>query len=276
MKIAVVNFNSKKNIDDNINTMQYYIFEAINDSVDFIIFPELSLTGYQYYLEGSSNINKDKLDNFINLLLEISNKSRIYICFGSPYYKEDEVHNSAIIICVDKTVKVYHKIHLYGDEHKIFSKGKTPLILETEFGKIGFGICYDTIGFPELIRYYAYKGVNLYVNISAIELSSAKESRDYVKRVIEYHVQNNGIYLASSNACGVQNNQKFSGGSCIVGPDKPKEIPVHYYCNSKLSLKANIFTSEIELSDNLRFIFDGNRFNRIPDFNIELYKSWYR
>lgn len=127
-----------------------------------------------------------------------------------------------------------------------------------------------------MIRYYAYKGVNLYVNISAIELSSAKESRDYVKRVIEYHVQNNGIYLASSNACGVQNNQKFSGGSCIVGPDKPKEIPVHYYCNSKLSLKANIFTSEIELSDNLRFIFDGNRFNRIPDFNIELYKSWYR
>ena len=54
-----------------------------------------------------------------------------------------------------------------------------------------------------------------------------------------------------------------------------KEIPVHYYCNSKLSIKPNMFIADINLEENLRFIYDGNRFNPISDFNIELYKSWY-
>jgi predicted amidohydrolase len=275
MRIAVVNFNSKKNIDDNAILMKKYICNAINNKVNFIIFPELCLIGYQYYMDNTGLLNKEKLDNVISSLLEISTKNNIYICFGSPYFNKDKIFNSAVITCPDNTVKIYNKIHLYGDEHKIFSKGIKPLILETEFGKLGFGICYDTISFPELIRYYAYNGVNLYINLSAIQLSNVKNSKDYLKRVIEYHVQSNGIYLASSNVCGVQNDEKFLGGSCVVGPDMLNEIPVHYYCNSKLSIKANIFIADIKLDDNLRFVYDGNRFNQIPDFNVELYKSWY-
>lgn len=275
MRVAVVNFNSKKNIDDNIILMKKYICDAINNKVDFIIFPELCLTGYQYYMNNITLLSKEELDNVIGLFLEFSNKNNIYICFGAPSFIEDKIFNSAIIICPDKTVKVYNKIHLYGDEHKRFSKGTKPLILETEFGKIGFGICYDTISFPELIRYYAYKGVNLYINLSAIYLSDLKSSKDYLKRVIEYHAQSNGIYLASSNACGMQNDEKFLGCSCVVGPDAENEVHLHYYCNSKLSIKPNMFIADIELDENSRFIYDGNRFNQIPDYDIELYKSWY-
>ena len=106
MRLAVVNFKSKKNIDDNMNLMQHYISKAVNENVDFIVFPELCLTGYQYYLDGIRTLNKDKLDSFISQLLEISSKNNIYICFGSPYFKEDETYNSAIIICTDKTVKI--------------------------------------------------------------------------------------------------------------------------------------------------------------------------
>jgi len=275
MRVAVVNFNSKKNIDVNIILMKKYICDAINNKVDLIIFPELCLTGYQYYMDNITLLSKQELDNVIDLFLELSNRNNIYICFGTPSFGKEKIFNSAIIIGPDKTVKVYNKIHLYGDEHKIFSKGTKPMIFETEFGKIGFGICYDTINFPELIRYYAYKGVNLYINLSAIYLSDLKSSKDYLRTVIEYHVQSNGIYLASSNACGMQNDEKFLGCSCVVGPDAENEIPIHYYCNSKLSIKPNMFTADIELDENLRFIYDGNRFNRVPDYDIELYKSWY-
>lgn len=275
MKVAVVNFNSTKDIEHNVISMKKYIYEAINEKVDFIIFPELCLTGYQHYIDNPEVLNKEKLDYVISLFLQISNKNNIYICFGSPYFEEDTIFNSAVVICPDKTTAIYNKIHLYGDEHRMFSKGISPLILETEHGKLGFGICYDTTSFPELMRYYTYKGVNLYVNLSAIQLSNVKESKDYLKRIIEYHVQSNGVYLASSNTCGIQNNEKFLGGSCVIGPDVLSERSVHYYCNSKLSIKPNIFIADIKLEDNLRFIYDGNRFNSIPDFNIELYKSWY-
>ncbi|MDH8679736.1 carbon-nitrogen hydrolase family protein [Fusibacter bizertensis] len=275
MKIAVVNFNSKKNVDHNIAKMKKYIFEAINSNVDFIIFPELCLTGYQHYMNNPYVFSKVKFEQVVEEFIKIASKYRITICFGSPYFENDKVYNAAIVISTDKTVKGYKKIHLYGIEHKLFSKGTNPVILETVFGKIGFGICYDTISFPELIRYYAHNGVNLYVNLSAIQLSTIKESKDYIKRALEYHVQSNGIYIASSNVSGTQNREKFLGGSCVVGPDHLNEIPVHYYCNSKLSMKSELFIAEVNLNENLRFIFDGNRFNKIPDFNIDLYRSWY-
>ena len=275
MKIAVVNFNSNNNIYKNVLLMKKYIFKAIEDRVNFIIFPELCLTGYEYYMTDTKVLDEKKLSSIINSFLKISKENNIYICFGSPYFIKEKIYNSAIIVCPNGIVRVYNKIHLYGDEHKIFSKGTSPLILNTEYGKLGFGICYDTVSFPELIRYYAYNGVNLYINIWAIKLFNIKESQDYIKRIMEYHVQSNGIYLASSNVCGVQNNERFLGGSCVLGPDIINECPVHYYCNSKLLKEENIFIADIKLEENLRFIYDGNRFNSNPDFNINLYKCWY-
>jgi predicted amidohydrolase len=274
MRIAVVNFKSKKKIDDNVMLMKEYISNAISNNVNFIVFPELCLTGYYYYLSNKEVINIQKVDEVISIFLDISRKNNIYICFGSPYFIKDEIYNSAIITCPDNSVKIYNKIHICGYEHNIFAKGTKPLILETQYGKLGFGICYDTIRFPELIRYYCYKGVNLYINLSAVTVDDQLDSK-YLKRVIEYHVLSNGIYLASSNVCGIQNNEKFSGGSCVVGPERSTEIPIHYYCNAKLSARQNIFITDINLEDNLRMIYDGNRFSPVPDYHIKLYHSWY-
>lgn len=277
MRVAVVNFKSQINTDENFISMKNYVYDAIDNDVDLIVFPELCLVGYEYYIAGIVDLSEEKLNRIMNSFLEISNQNNIYICFGSPYFYNNKVFNSAVITCPDKGISIYNKIHVCGDEHKIFSKGSKPLILETNFGKIGVGICYDTISFPELIRYYAYSGVNLYINISAVctMWNSLKESKSYLNRAIQYHVQSNGIYLASSNACGIQNNIKYFGGSCIVGPYIPNEIPVHYYCNQNLLTKPSMFIADIDLDDNLRMVYDGNRFNSTPDFNVKLYNSWY-
>lgn len=55
----------------------------------------------------------------------------------------------------------------------------------------------------------------------------------------------------------------------------PNEIPFYYYCNERLSTKSGMFLIGIDLNDNLRMIYEGNRFNSTPDFNIKLYNSWY-
>lgn len=277
MRVAVVNFESKMNIDENVTLMKNYIHDAIKNHVDFIVFPELSLTGYEYYIDGMVTLSEEKLNSIIGCFSELSRKNDIYISFGSPYFEGEKVFNSAIIICPDKTISMYNKIHICGDEHKIFSKGSTPLIIETKFGKVGIGICYDTLSFPELIRYYVYSGVNLYINMSAIPVmwSSLKESISFLDRAIQYHVQSNGIYIASSNVCGIQNGFRYFGGSCVVGPNMTNEVPVHYYCNEKLSSNPVMFTTDIDLNNNLRMIYDGNRFSDSPDFNIKLYNSWY-
>lgn len=274
LKIAVVNFESSKDIESNIVLMKKYIQDAIKNRVSFIVFPELCLTGYYYYMNNKQVLAKIKLEEVVHSFLEISEENNIYITFGAPNFVGNEVFNAAFITCPDKTVKIYNKIHICGYEHGIFSKGKEPLILDTDYGKIGFGICYDTIRFPELIRYYCYKGVNLYINLSAVTVDNQLDSK-YLKRVIDYHVLSNGIYIASSNVCGIQDNGVFSGGSCVVGPVRLTEVPIHYYCNAELSSQPDIFFADIKLEDNLRMIYDGNRFSPIPDYNIKLYHSWY-
>ena len=275
MRISVVNFKSQKDVIKNIALMKDYIEKAVDSGTDFVVFPELCITGYYYFLSDPKMINEELVAQAVSMCQKISCKQHIYICFGAPYYEADLIYNAAFITCPDNTVKIYKKIHICGYEHQIFSKGRKPLILNTEYGKIGFGICYDTIRYPELIRYYCYKGVNLYVNLSAVT-EDAQCDACYLKRVIEYHVLSNGIYIASSNVCGIQNGDKFSGGSCVTGPVRKTEKPIHYYCNEELSQEPGIFTAEIKPEENLRMIFDGNRFSPIPDFDMNLYYSWYQ
>lgn len=274
MKIAVVNFVSSQSVAKNVERMEAYVSFAAEKEVDLIVFPELCITGYAFYIENHEAYSPSQITPVIDYFREIADSHNISICYGTPYYTENGIYNSAVFISPNQLTSVYHKIHLYGKEHRIFKCGTEPTTVETRFGKIGIGICYDTISFPELFRYYARIGVNLYLNLSALEKESTSQSKKYMRRVLEYHVQSNGIYIASSNATGKQDTKQYLGGSCVVGPNRLTEDAVCYYTNKSLSIQEGIFITDIELNENLRFIYEPNRFNSKADYRTDLYEDW--
>lgn len=50
MRISVVNFKSQKDVIKNIALMKDYIEKAVDSGTDFVVFPELCITGYYYFL----------------------------------------------------------------------------------------------------------------------------------------------------------------------------------------------------------------------------------
>lgn len=50
MRISVVNFESQKDVNKNIFLMKDYIEKAVSSGTDFVVFPELCIAGYYYFL----------------------------------------------------------------------------------------------------------------------------------------------------------------------------------------------------------------------------------
>ena len=102
-------------------------------------------------------MEEEKLNPTIELLKFASKKYKMLIIGGSiPTSIPNEskkVHNTTLIFKNGKLIGKYHKLHLFDvnipeknlhfQESDFILPGNDVLVLDTEYGKFGFGICYD-------------------------------------------------------------------------------------------------------------------------------------
>jgi len=142
MRIAVAQTEAiKGNIEKNIENHLKWIKQAVHNNADMVVFPELSLTGYEPDLAESLATNQD--DTRLDEMQIISNNSSITIAVGLPTRKEREVFISMIIFQPHKERITYSKQYLYPPEKAIFKAGKNPLVLNFEKEVISPAICYE-------------------------------------------------------------------------------------------------------------------------------------
>lgn len=204
--------------DKNIETVTRLLEESGHESADLIVFPELWSVGWD-----CPNFNNYAEELFHSkshyFLRQIAKKYNANIVGGSSIlYKYGENHrNSSVILDRDgKLIAVYDKYHLFshrGQSEGIYLEpGDTPVLVETDIGKIGISICYD-IRFPELFRLYTFSGADFIVNMAAWPKNFISDYSTLVKaRAIE-----NQIYVISSCLTGRINNLfDFSGNSAVL------------------------------------------------------------
>lgn len=87
------------------------------------------------------------------LLSEIASRYHTRILAGLIRLEEDGcLYNSTVYFDTDGHIAdIYHKIHLAGDESSVFTPGDALHTLDTEFGRLGFAVCWD-MQFPETAR----------------------------------------------------------------------------------------------------------------------------
>lgn len=119
MKICIAQTRPVKgdieaNIVDHIN----WINQAVNQNADFIIFSELSLTGYEPELakELAIEIGDTRLNGF----QEISDVKDIIICVGVPTKAKNGTCISLVIFQPNKERSLYSKQYLHEDELPYF------------------------------------------------------------------------------------------------------------------------------------------------------------
>lgn len=143
MKISIAQLEPVKgNIEKNLNKHLKFIEAASERQSDLIIFPELSLTGYEPELANYLAI--PPTDNRLAPLQEISDKRNICIGAGIPTTHNGEIYVSMIIFQPGKERIVYSKQYLYHTEIGIFTAGNKPCVLPFDKENIiAPAICYE-------------------------------------------------------------------------------------------------------------------------------------
>ncbi len=290
LTVAVVNFKTEAgNKEKNLSRIKGFAIAAANRGADIVLFPEMCLMGYDYYVNEQISM-KDKIDsaetqNGISCqeIAEVTKKYGIYVVFGAAEKNDgsDILYNSAFAIGPEGVIGAYQKIHPFETESIWCEKGEKPFMFDTKWGPVSIGICFDTYQFPELMRYYVSKGSRLYLNPTAVIEEIPKENSrnafiNYYAPTLEYGVLCNTIFIASANLTGYDSENYFGGGSALIGPKINAffETDVNYYAGEKDNVQEGIYLSTIDLSLATRPLFVKSKFTGRPDYRPELYKEF--
>ena len=167
IKLALCQMNVVDDKEANLKKAGSMISESVEKNADFIILPEMFNCPYsnEKFIEYGEEEHESLTLNEISRLASANN---VYILSGSiPERESDKLYNTSYLF--DKTGQIiakHRKMHLFDidvkgkitfKESDVLTAGDEFTIADTEFGKIGIGICYD-IRFVELARIMVEKG----------------------------------------------------------------------------------------------------------------------
>jgi predicted amidohydrolase len=161
MKIGVAQTRPVKgDIHANIAQHKKLIALAVELEANMLVFPELSITGYEPGLAGELATTQDD-ERFDDFQL-ISNGSKVVIGVGAPIQAGTGVMIGMVIFQPNKPRETYNKQHLHADELPFFIPGDTQHFLEGDKDKIALAICYEVF-VPEHVIGAAANGATVYL-----------------------------------------------------------------------------------------------------------------
>ncbi|MFP9494748.1 carbon-nitrogen hydrolase family protein [Pectobacterium brasiliense] len=200
MKICIAQMASVVgHIDENVKKHQDMVITAAQNAVDIIVFPELSLSGYEPSLAEELALSpKDiKSDAFQSM----SNEYAISIAVGYPIKFSDGIKITMIIFQPEKETLFYSKQLLHPDEIPFFKQGKQQTTVSVEGKVVVPAICYESLQ-PTHALEAAKLGADLYV------ASVAKSANGVVRAYAHYPAiaRKHGMFALMANAVGKADN----------------------------------------------------------------------
>jgi len=230
-----------ENIDQNLNMFSEKI-DAISESTDIIVLPEMFNTGFSMNSEKLAETMDGKT---VDWMKEIAKRSNAVVV-GSLIVKtcplsgaeEQKFYNRLVWAQPDGDLYTYDKRHLFrmGDEHLSFSTGKERLIVTYKGWRFCPMICYD-LRFPVWSR-------NKQLSVDSCQLSGSKQQTTNNKqqnsnvfdiliyvanwpearkqpwsKLLEARAIENQCYVIGANRIGVDGNGiPCSGNSVVIDP----------------------------------------------------------
>lgn len=220
-KIKIVQFKPYLgNILKNAEKHFEIIDKAISEGIDIVVFPELSLTGYNLR-DLVSDVSVNEESEIFQQFLEKSKK--ISIIFGFVY--EDELnllYNAAAYLENGKVLHLHKKVYLPNytmfEESRYFASGNSFESFNTKHFKTGILICEDALHISSLYI-LSQQGVDTLFILSNSPARGVFDnklySRDFWETTIKYIANNLTMNVIFVNRTGVEDGVTFWGGSTI-------------------------------------------------------------
>jgi predicted amidohydrolase len=198
-KIAAAQIASVRgNIDANVATHAAAIQAAGEHQVSMLVFPELSLTGYEPDLASELAISED--DSRLSPLIALARQHQMVAAVGAPLRNgTGKPAIGAIVITADGATRTYRKMHLGGSERTYFGAGESPLLLTVGEHTVGIAICADSSreAHPQA---YADRGAAIYA--TGVFLNSEWYATD-VPRLADYASRYRMLVVMANHAASV-------------------------------------------------------------------------
>jgi predicted amidohydrolase len=174
MKIAIAQTKPVKgDIQHNLADHKKWIHLAASHGAHMIIFPELSITGYEPTLakELATYIDDSRLDD----LQQISDTKNITIGAGMPIINDAGITISMLIFQPYQPREVYSKQYLHADEIPFFVQAEPTSISMQKKDRIAMAICYE-ISVPEHAQHAFDNGAQTYIASVAKTVSGMEKA----------------------------------------------------------------------------------------------------
>ena len=195
-----------KGLDELMQHAEYFVNAVSNYRSDFALFPEFfnaPLMAKNNHLSEPEAIRElAKHTQFItDKFSEFAVTYNINIITGSmPEMKGERLYNVGYLCRRDGTIEKYEKLHVTPDEAMVWGlQGGSKLeVFDTDCGKIGILICYDS-EFPELSRILAEDGMDI---LFVPFLTDTQNGFSRVRNCAQARAIENECYVAIAGSVG--------------------------------------------------------------------------
>lgn len=224
LHVAVAQMNSRlADVRHNIDTHIAYIREAEREGAQLLLFPELSLTGYQLK-SGVRDVAMSRLDPRLLELASISPDMSVVVGFVE-YASPGEYYNAMAWLKNGTVEAVHRKVNLptYGglEEGKWYHAGRsTTQVSVTEGWAASVLICADLWNPPLVHCALQHKPEMLLASINSasdIVSDDFSNEKNWLINLMFYAVHY-GTPVLMANRYGSEGDAWFWGGSCILSP----------------------------------------------------------
>lgn len=264
-KVATFALNGSRNKDVNLDNLVTCIDTAAAAEARLVVFPEVSLQGYQ--VPGSVGSRSEVLKDIyagaeavpdgpsVRYVAEHARKRGIYVVYGLNEATDEPgfIYNTAVLTGPDGHIGSYRKVHIGSSETAVWQSGSEWPVFNTELGHLGLLICYDK-SWPESTRELLFGGADMFVMLSAWGILPDAYTIYDCARALE-----NSRWLISSNYAGSLAGSEYFGLSQIINPSGT------VVASSGQTTSQVMVTADIDLKDGITTAladFTGARINR--------------
>ena len=237
IRIAIAQINPKLgDLPANLALYEEGIRRGIKERAEFLLFPELSLTGY-FLRDTVPSVALTMKSAEMQKLKQLSRQ----LPFVAGLVEESADHrffNSAVYFEDGEVRHVHRKVYLptYGmfDEQRYFARGDRIRTFDSKFGRMALLICED-LWHPSTIYLAALQGALAVLCPSAsplrgiVDAQVQDDNARYWEMINQAYAETYSLFMIYGNRCGFEDGVGFWGGSEIVDPFGQRIAKGKYY-----------------------------------------------
>ncbi len=250
--------------DYNTSQIKQLIEEALKHNVQFISFPELSITGYTCAdLFFQTALQHKAIDALIELVEFMKNKKSLITIVGLPLLHKNNLYNVAAVISSEGILGFVPKQEIANhnefNEKRWFTSGRdlhdgiieTPLgyhpissalVFESEYAKFGVEIGNDLWTPAPPSSSLSLEGVDIIFNLSAINEAVGKNR--YIRSLVtNQSARCNCAYTYASAGVGESSTDLVFSGACLIA-----ENGLMLAASERFSLENELIVCDIDVA----------------------------